>query len=519
MQNDGLALSWELSSSSSETSSESEPSPLAEDGQDNPNVLATASGLGRRGRACGQLSRSMREWRDKLLSQAGCLRDAVVKDKSEEIAGDRAATKVDPEVAMLRSVGSPCYNKIVGVVRDSFLEQKPGSDPTLERFLRAFLLEPRMLTGRVAEAHYLHMDRRTMKRRILEAASLGYITSRMYASSVFSHLLRAVAQEKITIANVTCAISWDETPLPMKACAVKAQRRVSMETPGFALPKDTKAVMESHELRDLNDKGTMKVVQTSVSVTVVFRELEDSNVQCWVLPIVCPLSIVDRATGPALQAVLSEHASLPVLGELRQAATLNQDICIRDSAAANIVSDEIGYAKGGDNLRLPVGCAAHGVSNAQRYSFAAVKEMITGVISCSLAQRPGGSVPLLRAAIVEVLLRRVEVRRGFVLRSNDSRVSYKDAVLDLCVKKDAAGLARRANLQLLMNGDWQLDAVHLYISAGQDVDLRKWAVSVATLLLPSAIEVFPRRVFFNHPHSLRKLDAPSESILLLCKSE
>ena len=189
--------------------------------------------------------------------------------------------------------------------------------------------------------------------------------------------------------------------------------------------------------------------------------------------------------------MLREHTNIPVLPEVRAASAFVQDVCIRDSAPANIASDEIGYALGGDALRLCTGCTAHGISNSLAYAFTSVKEFISGMVSCSLAQKPGGAVPLLRLSLAEILFRHVQVRRG-MLEKHDARLAYRDAVLDLCLKRDAAGIARRGNLELLLNGDLQSSTIHLHVQGDIEVNVRQWADAVAALLLPATIPVFPR---------------------------
>ena len=191
---------------------------------------------------------------------------------------------------------------------------------------------------------------------------------------------------------------------------------------------------------------------------------------------------------------LAEHLALPCLDQVMAKAEVAQDLSIRDNGPANVAADDIMYAVGGETLRLRAPCAAHGVSNAQAFAFCAVSPCISGIIACSLAQRPGGAVAVLRSCIEEVLFRSLHVHRDSEPPDQlDARVQYRTAVFDLCLGHDLQALRRRANLELLLHSDFQSPEVHVYLGgAGVGFDARAWARSVATLLLPRAIELFPR---------------------------
>ena len=402
-----------------------------------------------------------------------------------------ASTSLANVDRFLCSVGNDLFNRVVVAVQS--VPACKSEDAGVTRVLSAFLGKPRTLRGRVAEAAWLDMDRRTLKRKVIVTASAAYVSSRMHAASIFSRLLLFLAQRKIEVISVVSTMSWDETPLPMKASSLESQKRLCVDRLDFTLPADVAGWLSQNELLDKRDRGTMKIVQCHVQVTVTFLDIASQAARCWVIELPCPLSIVDRATGAALQSVLQEQTTLPLLPQIRAAAAVTHDLCVRDSAPANAVADELGYGRAGGALRLCVGCCAHGVSNAQGYAFWAVKDCISGIISLSLSQKTGGAVPLLRAAVAEILFRRVRIRKARkVIESNDAQMSYRNAVFDMCIKKDPAGIARRANLEQLLNGDLQREDIDLWVHNDAGIDLRAWARHVAELLLPRTVSVFPR---------------------------
>eukprot|EP00971_Amphidinium_carterae_P281305 5585191-Amphidinium_carterae.2 len=239
---------------------------------------------------------------------------------------------------------------------------------------------------------------------------------------------------------------------------------------------------------------------------------------CWTFPLPCPLAVLDRATGPALSANLQEQLTVPELAALRSLSPIVVDVHMRDTAQANLACDEIlhsfaGVPKDPDdndnefNLRndigdafcLRVACGAHGISNALGHALAVVPGCVRGIISCSLAMRPGGSPQLLRACLAEVLFRSAVFHVAEAPVAPDVRPLYRRAVMDLCFPASPKNVIRKANLDVLLNGDWTNPRVDVYVTTSACINKRKWANCVADLLLPAAIPVFPRRLSLSEP--------------------
>ena len=315
----------------------------------------------------------------------------------------------------------------------------------------------------------------------------------MYLASFATRLLSEVSRGTTKLVAMISFITHDETPLPMRAPASDATKRVNVDTMDYMRPSSHSAAVEEAGLRMVREKGTMKLVQSMAGITILHENVETAKLRASYFPLPAPLGLVDRATGPALHRHLEEHLTVPCLEALQTRADVVLNVSVRDSASANKSVDEMAYAAGGDAFSLCVPCAAHGVANSQGFAFGASKACVSGVIACSLLQRAGGAVTTLRSCIAEVLFRNVEVIRDCPLSENDERMRYRSALFDLCIGRDSPSLARRANLELLLNGDLQSPKVQLHVRGRVQVDLRRWAECTAALLLPSGIPVFPRR--------------------------
>ena len=450
------------------------------------------------GRQLGQIGPEARAVRDRFLQRLGFHNDdaddaplVCPRPPQPEIVAKRPCSA--ESVSMLRPVGNSCYNLVVSKLQAYPVLGPPGQ--AAGAFLQHFFDdEARHIASRKMESTLVHMSRQTFRRRVVEAACLAHVGARMYIASIVSELLLHIARKRIRMVSLITAVAFDETPLVMKSCSSQGALRQNVEAVDFELPKHADVTCQDNILEFRKDRGTVKILQSHINITCLFEDLSTSTLHEWSFPLPCPLTILDRATGPALEAALQEHLTLPGLADMGKAAEMVHNVCIRDSAPANINADEIAFAKSrGGAFRLPTACGAHGVANAQGYSFNAVKETISGIISLSLAQKPGGSVEVLRSCVAEVLRRSAHPRAGLHLRENLALVSYRNSVFDLCLRTDtAAGMRRRASLELLLISDLQQNDIQLATVVEQGLDVRQWAEAVAENLLPSAIPLFPR---------------------------
>ena len=106
--------------------------------------------------------------------------------------------------------------------------------------------------------------------------------------------------------------------------------------------------------------------------------------------------------------------------------------------------------------------------------------------------RACGATALLRSCLTRVL-ETVEVIAMPAPGAEAESSQYRDALLQLCLPSTVSHCKRRSALQLLLTGDIR-DSRIRYHCPGVPPAKAVWAQSVAELLLPSRIEVFPRPV-------------------------
>ena len=483
---------WVLSDSGSSTSSSSSSCSRHFDEHDESLQLDG------RGRKTGELHPQSRSLRDRLLRGTGFFEE-LFESKAPTPPEKQSSKPVGDKMSVFQRfqhLGNSVYNSVVDLLQAFDPDSACDGESEGDAFLRLFLHGERPVAPRKVESASLGMSDRTFKRRIQEAAALGHVVARLHYGSLASLLLTEIERGSIQLIAVIRTTCYDETPLPMRSCRAHQEKpRLNVDRPDVKLPSDWAQIVEENRLACfMKDRGRMKIVQTSVHLSCIFEVQDTKEMRCWNMPLPCPLAVVDRATAASLAANVLEQLTVPAVEDLCKKAPFLQDISVRDNASANMGCDELLYALGGQSLFLRVPCGAHGISNAQGYAFSAMQSAMTGIIASSLAMRPGGSTQTLRACIALVLRRSVHVHVGVQAPPpDDCRALHRKAVFDLCLRNDGAGIRRRANLELLLNGDLQSEEVHLYLASdSMEVDVQAWSEAVAEMLLPVAIPVFPR---------------------------
>eukprot|EP00971_Amphidinium_carterae_P352517 6492632-Amphidinium_carterae.2 len=251
------------SSTSSSSSSSGVPAVPAE-----PIVL-------RRGRQTGVIGPELRAVRDAILERAGVAMPAAsdaalavalpVMPRAVHVVGEVSIQNV----SFLRPVGNTLYNEVVSMLQDDCA----GDDEAVEAFLSHFLQTQRAIAPRKVEAELLGMDPRTMKRRILEAASICHISAKLFMASLISRVLLLVSSGDVDLVCVVCSVQYDETPLPMRASPVYDAKtaRVCVDAATVLLPDNLAATIEANQFLVLKEQGTTKVVQVLVHVTMLLE--------------------------------------------------------------------------------------------------------------------------------------------------------------------------------------------------------------------------------------------------------
>ena len=445
------------------------------------------------GRSQGQYDPHTRALRDRLLQDAGIVFEVplpVFEPPSQVGSAETDVKHHDGCLALLRPLGV----KVHRLLREAILDKTRSSeeDVTAVRRLLNHLFQRRQVGTMVVEARLVQLPRQTFTRRLMQAAAVAHFGSRLFASSLLSRLLLLVQAGQWRIRVVLTAMGYDETPLPMRSVPAHVGPR--------GCPDRDDILEEGESVADMvlpcqKERGTMKLLQSEVSLSIVAQQTDTGAQKLIFVPLPCPLAIVDRATGRTLLANQSEQCYLHLLSEIKSHSDYVGDIAMTDNAGANMACEEAAYAQGKDAFRMRSLCAAHRLSSAQGHVFAAVPQCISGIISASLAQRPGGAALVLRKSIASVIARSLRIHIGRLPPADwDPRQQYKRAVLDQFLPADtAASLQRRSALDLMLAGDLQSDAIDLYVSSEEMVpDTAVWCDTLAELLLPSAIPVFAR---------------------------
>ena len=222
-------------------------------------------------------------------------------------------------------------------------------------------------------------------------AQATYSGSRCLAASLLSTYLILWQTKRVHIHGVLTNLCYDETPLTVRC-----------KTPNKTGP-------EEEQKTKLQSAGMVgKLLCIDFEVAILTQKVDrPQRWQCSVMPIPCPVQILDRGTGEVLRHCIDAVTRIPVLHDV---------CCVPDVFAADISCCDRASANGrcGDGLyagaaartkRLRMPCFAHTASTSQGRVYAVVSLDFTGLIAMSLAQSGTGSDDAFRKCIVEVLLR------------------------------------------------------------------------------------------------------------------
>ena len=247
--------------------------------------------------------------------------------------------------------------------------------------------DARLTSSMTAESALLGVNRRTFGRRICEVAAVCHFGCRALVGSVFSRVLMEVARGSFRIVAVVTCAAYDETPLPMRAPPPNTEA---------CNPEVGHAFGDAQRLEQLpfplaSDKGTMKVVQSTSSITLVLQPPSGALAQLQFV-LMNPLQVLDRATARNLRENLERQVAVPLLQEIQGVADISCHISMSDSASANLAAEEVAQGVSPSTWRLKLPCAAHAVSTVQGRTYSTVADVITGIISFALQRCIAGAV-------------------------------------------------------------------------------------------------------------------------------
>ena len=298
------------------------------------------------------------------------------------------------------------------------------------------------------------------------------------------------------IRGVFTNIAYDETPLTIR-------QRVRMLNAAVADGCATSKEEATTKAR------VGKLFCMEFEVAVLTQEVaHPDRWRCNVMPISCPVQILERGTGEVLKHCVDFVTSLPFLHELRTTPpdVFAVDISCADRAAANGRCEDGLYSKAArctKRLRLP--CFAHTSSTSQGRGYAVVASDFTGLIAMSLAMGGAGSDEAFRDCLVAVLLASfLPALDSSPLSEHHEAVVYLRGFLLDRLPASQAGHQRLDSLMSLLTGDIWEPYVQLRVPGGErNVNREAWARAVATALFPCAIGVCPRHRWCNSLQTLQ----------------
>ena len=217
------------------------------------------------------------------------------------------------------------------------------------------------------------------------------------------------------------------------------------------------------------------------------------------IPVPCHISEIDRGTGETMKFALAAQLELPQLRQLASVCSHVMHVTTGDRAAANDCCEDGFYFEQPSVPRLRLSCTPHCISTAQGRTYGCVADDMSGMIAASLVQNQNSYI--LRQEIEKVLL--ASVCLTTVMPAEDSECMWRRTALFDAVfpGRAAAVVKRRAQLELLLHGDFSHDLVLWVVPCVASADVTLWAKKVAWLLYPAKIPPIPRQRWANSLHS------------------
>ena len=380
--------------------------------------------------------------------------------------------------------------------------KRPEQEAEDDRFLEVTLGPPDETShlascpSPVAFAKEVGLPRATARRRSVQMAAGIWAGTRAMIAGLASWTVSQFQVNKLKIVGVFRFVSYDETPLPIRAHDAETSDQQKEKC-----VKSEKTV-----------SGTTKLFQADLQVAVLTVD-NRGEYACSIASLPCPINVIDKGTAKCLKQAVTSASSCPYWPQLCSAdpEVFAADIVTADRAKANDLTEDSIYAESGmPRMRLP--CFAHIMSTGQGRGFSTISDDISGAIAVGLYMKTCGQVGSFRRCIADSLFHAVsDVLDGPPLPpEHESRV-YLDGLLRVCLSNNEAGASRHEQLMAGLSGDVRQDAIVLRVPGSgapgfdQSAWLRTWASRVSRLLLPSSIPVFPNHRWVNSLATLSEL--------------
>jgi len=350
------------------------------------------------------------------------------------------------------------------------------------------------MLGPVGLAQACKLPRSTCRRYIDTLACAAYGGSMAFAASILSRIAQQQSAGTRRVVAVHRCISYDETPLGM---CLPAEDDDPLAISAAGLPKSSKPASE-----------LCKLLQTELQLCIVSENLVSGGFEACVLTIPRPLQVIERGTASCMHTALRAAQHVPHLDILRTVAgpsSFHMAAGVADRAAANNSTEDALYAGLFRIPRVRLPCFAHCSSTAQGRAFNPVADETSGIISLALVMENSGCSASYRACVVDVLLQSIDVVLNAEPHGPGHPCSkYLQCVLSLCLPGTPVGQRSATALRALLTSDITRERISLRVVGGA-IDQKMWARSVAALLLPRSIVLFPRHRWINSFESVNQV--------------
>ena len=345
-------------------------------------------------------------------------------------------------------------------------------------------------------------------------AATTYFCSRLWVSSLLSHLVEKQRQGVIVLQTILTYLMMDETPIRMRSYSYDsaynfvdfpASKQKVDSTDSMLVPSETQ-IPPRPPRTDTADP--CKIIQAKSTLSLSYTVVATDETVVLEIPLTIPLYHADHMDAEVTRICALMFTYSPLLDASQEHWKHRYHLCTEDRASSNIKSEAVlaleDKAKG--ILRCTMDCDYHNLDTCQGYVCNLVPTTISGTINLSCTMAAGGSTAALRICMAQVLLDSVVVLMGPYPRGSDA-CKANNAFWDRCLPKTLSGYQRKHVLQRNLHSDLTCDTIYLCTLA-ENPDLQRWADETAKALLPCRTPLLQR-------HRWMQSEAPLTSTLLI----
>jgi hypothetical protein len=353
----------------------------------------------------------------------------------------------------------PCFREVL----EMSARTDPDTNPEVHQ-IAAEMHECCRIRSLVEQAEQAGVGRNTFQRTRPRLSCLATIIDRWLRARLEMSITSRGPEVELLMYLVTR--SYDETPLTV---ATKEAAPVVTDSEGQLLSAVGAGVValppQVHRARSLaaTDVGTSKISQTSSGWAMLIRigakyiSLRGDTVN-W-------LQALGRGTAEVLHAAIKATSGISAA-----AADFPKKVCLvcTDSYSANFKKERFAGEREAGYAVLQTMCHVHKSSTCHTRTFSMVDGEVSGVIRYALSLSLSECMHRFRESLRHIILERLEVRRG---EPPVEAAAFREATLDLFLKRGPYARSRRAILATVLNGDWRdREHVQVYLVPGDQRD-------------------------------------------------